>query len=143
MDKVKHTATVIEVHKNGVAVRIEQMPACATCDAAKSCGIHKGKQKTFQVAYKNADKHFKTGDRVDVFTTLNTAKKAVFTAFILPLILFVATLFVAKQTSGNNETIAIISGFVVLVCYYTLIYIMRAKMNKTFSLHIEQQNKSI
>ena len=77
MNKIKHDATVVDVKQNKVRIRIDQMSACNVCSAAESCGIHKGKQKEFEINDRKVAKSVKVGDSIVVFTPLKTAKQAI------------------------------------------------------------------
>ncbi|HAY70577.1 MAG TPA: hypothetical protein DCX89_01680, partial [Saprospirales bacterium] len=117
-------------------VEITDQVECSTCHVKGSCSAGSAREKTFPVEYRYDD--IEPGDLVSVHLSVKTAFKALFWAYIFPLILLLATIIVSSIVFSELLTglIAISS----LVIYYTIIYLAKNYFNKEFSLNIKRLN---
>jgi sigma-E factor negative regulatory protein RseC len=134
VNRIEHKGTVQSADNQRVVVRIEQTSACSGCHARGSCmSSADGKTKLIEVADNTG--RYAAGDEVTVVISSSKGFLAVFLAFILPLILVVASVLVFTSVSGSEITGAI-AGIASLLPYWLIIYLLRNKINRkiTFSL---------
>ncbi len=134
-NKIRHEGIVDRIDAGCVHVRILQTSACAACKVAGYCNAAESKEKMIDV-FQTDTSRFHVGDTVLVSTSGEVVSKAMLWAFGIPFILVVAVLvFVLWQT--GNEGIAAISGLLVLLPYYALLYLLRHRMRRQMAFTIE------
>ena len=63
--------------------------------------------------------------------------KAVFLGFGIPFLILTATLFISMKLTANEPFAALLS-LASLIPYYAILYIMRGKLRRKLTFHIEQ-----
>ena len=79
---------------------------------------------------------YAVGEDVLLTGSLEMGLKAVWWAYIAPLLLLVAVLLVAAEASGS-EPLAALSALAVLAVYYGLLYLNRGRLTRKFSFTIK------
>lgn len=134
-----HSGTVTD-NKNGIlSVDIIRHEACGHCEAVSTCRVLNGKHRCLEIECKNAS-DFKIGDTVTVEISERTGLKAVFIAYVLPLIVLVIALATAILC-GASEALAALIALCVTVIYYLIIYFFRNKIkeSKRFEFRVKGQ----
>ena len=98
------------------------------------------KEKIIEV-YDDSGK-FSIHEDVIVSTQSSMGHLAVIIAFIIPLILVVAAIFVGIKISGK-EGISGLIGLSILVPYYYMLYIFRDKLKKNFVFTLSKMDYDI
>ena len=79
------------------------------------------------------------GEFVEVIASESQGFRALFVAYLLPLIILLATLIILLQTTGN-ESLAAISALGILVPYYGILYLLKEKIKQTLNFSIRKLN---
>ena len=137
-DLIKHQGIVEEVKGQHVIVRIVQTSACSTCSAKGLCNASESKEKLIDVYL--VEDTYQVGEKVTVCGTTSMGMKAVFLAFGVPVLLLLLALFATMRITDGDALISALVALGVVVPYYILIYICRARLNKVFSFTIEKHN---
>lgn len=113
---------------------VSQQSACEGCHAKGVCG-EQGKERVIDVETPYAT-HFSVGERVVVaLLRRSMAFSSVVWAYVLPLVVLMATLLVLKARAVADGTAAIAAiGAVVL--YYVGLYLFRNKIDKKIEFTI-------
>lgn len=136
-DIIKHRGRVENVNGSHVVVRIIQTSACSACSAKGMCNASESKEKLIDVYEMNPS--YQIGEEVVLCGSTSMGMRAVLLAFGIPVFILLVALFVTMRiTDGDALFSAIVSSFAVIP-YYLVIYLMRNKLNKTFSFVIEKQ----
>ena len=122
-EKIKHSGVVCSVGDGCVDVRIIQASACSSCKVASRCNSAESKVK-------NA-----VGDTVTVGANLSVGIRASFYAYLLPLLLMVATLVAVVLITGS-EGAAAFSAVGVLIPYYILLWVLSTRMERSLCFKI-------
>jgi sigma-E factor negative regulatory protein RseC len=85
---------------------------------------------------------FSENERVIIEGRESIGYKAVFWAFVLPLIILIVMLVLTTNTWNFTETEAAISAMTALVPYYFMLYLLRNKMANSFKFNIKRTNFS-
>ncbi|MCI7465431.1 MAG: SoxR reducing system RseC family protein, partial [Bacteroidales bacterium] len=93
---------VTKVQTDRVFVLVEQKSACASCHARGACSSFDKKNKTIEVATKQAS-DYKKGDKVEVSISTRLGMKAVVIAFLVPFVLLVISLILCLKTFDFSE----------------------------------------
>ena len=129
---IKHIGVVVALDENRVRVRIEQASACSACQAKSMCMSADKKEKFIDCLPLLADQPIAVGDRVEVLVEQRMGWKAVVWAYILPLMVLVATLAVLDMRL-ENEALAGVIALCVTGVYFIILRLFRGRLQKHFS----------
>lgn len=132
---IAHRGTVESVNEKHVSVRITQLAACSACAAQKLCKSSDSKEKLIDIVSADAAS-FSVGEEVILTGKLSLGLQAVLLAYIVPLILLVAVLFVSIDAL-DSEPGAALTAIATLAVYYGFLYLMRDKLSRKFSFTIK------
>lgn len=135
--RVTHEGTVVKVDGNNVFVRIVQTSACASCSLSRHCNSAESKEKMV-VAQAGADS-FRVGESVWVSVSSSLGHKAVSLGFGIPLALLLAVVMAVCGLTGN-EPLAALCGVGVLIPYYILLYVFRARIGDVLRITVVRKN---
>ena len=136
-DIIKHRGVVEKIDGSHIVVRIVQTSACSACSAKGLCNASESKEKQIDVYEVNPA--YRIGEEVVLCGSTSMGMKAVFLAFGIPVLLLLAALFVTMRITDGDALLAAAVALLAVVPYYVVIYLMKDKMNKTFSFVIEKQ----
>jgi len=136
-DIIKHRGIVEKIDGSHVVVRIVQTSACSACSAKGLCNASESKEKQIDVYEVNPA--YRIGEEVVLCGSTSMGMKAVFLAFGIPVLLLLAALFVTMRITDGDALLAAAVALLAVVPYYVVLYLMKDKMNKTFSFVIEKQ----
>lgn len=115
---------VIERIDHGkIFVGVDVASSCAQCHSKEFCHPSETAHKIIEIPL-SRESSYKVGDRVLVSLGRATALKSVFWAYVLPLILMIAVLFLGAFLSGD-EKIAGLCALGALIPYYALLFFCR------------------
>ena len=127
VERVSHEGTVVKVDGNNVFVRIVQTSACASCSLSRHCNSAESKEKTV------------VGESVWVSVSSSLGHKAVSLGFGIPLALLLAVVMAVCGLTGN-EPLAALCGVGVLIPYYILLYVFRARIGDVLRITVVRKN---
>ena len=137
-----HPGTVKGVKPGVVTVEIEATSACASCAAHSRCGFAESKNKTLDIPVDAESgikaSEFKTGDSVTVHIDESRGMLAVWIAYVLPALAMLAVI-VALSAARMPEWLVALAALLALGIYIGILYIMKGKIGKRFTLYIEKK----
>ena len=136
LETIRHEGIVEHIEAGSCRVRILQASACSSCSARQLCRSSEAKEKIIEVRG-----HFpslQVGDAVTLSGSVRQGLWASVLAYIVPLILVVATLFISSRYYG--ERMGALAALLVLAMYYVVLYLLREKLGKHFSFEIVNSN---
>ncbi|MCU4176889.1 SoxR reducing system RseC family protein [Carboxylicivirga sp. N1Y90] len=136
IDYIEHEGIVAEVNPQQIKVRISNESACASCHAKGSCTTADLQDKLIDVYQSISD--INVGQKVMLLGKKSLAPKAVLLAYIYPILLILGTLISVFYTTGN-ELLAAGLSLLILVPYFTIIYLNKDKLKRTFTFTIKHQ----
>jgi sigma-E factor negative regulatory protein RseC len=137
MQKIEHRGIVDEVTDKGIKVKIISLSACASCHAKGACSVSDIQEKEVNVAPSG---NFKPGDQVMVIGSGSQGLQAAWWAYILPVALIMAALFITFSLT-NNESLAGIMSLLILIPFYHIIRRADKAMKKRFQFTIKSINE--
>lgn len=132
---IRHQGVVEEIDGSHLRVRIIQTSACASCSIKGHCSSADTKEKLIDVSDARAAS-FQPGDHVWVMGELSMGMMAVLLAFVLPFFVLLISLFVFMAV-WNDELWSAIGSLALLVPYYGILWLNRARMKKKFSFTVQ------
>ena len=136
-DIIKHRGIVEKIEGSHVVVRIVQTSACSACSAKGLCNASESKEKQIDVYESNPS--YRIGEEVVLCGSTSMGMRAVLLAFGIPVLLLLFALFATMRITDGDALLSAIVAMLAIIPYYFVIYLMKDKMNKTFSFVIEKQ----
>ncbi len=135
MDKISHIGIVEEIKGQAVQVRIQQASACDLCHAKSICSSADTKEKFIEL--KAPVGSVAVGDKVMVEGSASMGMKAVFLAYVLPLILLVLAMVICLAwIAPGNELLGALASLATLIPYALIIYALRHKLTREFRFEL-------
>lgn len=134
---ILHNGIIERIEYPFVFVRIVQQSACSGCHAKSLCTASESKVKTIQV--EDHSGNYRVNEEVNLCGELKTGLKAVWIAFIIPLLLMVLFLLIGNVFT-TNEIIGGLIGLLILLPYYGFIYSIRNKLKQKFIFTLSKIN---
>jgi len=136
MEEIIHKGIIRKGHDGELQVEITDQVECSACHVKGACAVGSSREKIFPVDSRFND--IEPGEQVYLHLSMKTAFKALFWAYIFPLILILVSIgavgfFVSELLTG-------LIAIAVLVIYYTVLYLSKNYFNKEFSLNIKKLN---
>ena len=137
-DCVEQKGIVIKKQENKVVVKIEQKSTCSSCHARGACTSLDKKDKEIEIKTKDTQ-NYNIGDEVIITISTKLGMKAVFIAFVLPLILIVVALFLSIKLFTLSQSLSALISLVVLSAYYFFLYKQNLFLSKQFNFTIKEK----
>lgn len=135
MERISHIGIVEDIKGQAVQVRIQQASACDLCHAKSICSSADTKEKIVEV--RAAEGSVSIGDKVMVEGAASMGMKAVFLAYVLPLILLILVMVLCLTLiAPGNEVLAALVSLGILLPYAFLLYLLKDKLSKKFRFEI-------
>ncbi len=135
---IGHTGTIKSIDDQHLVVKIISLAACSSCNARNACPASDKEEKFIDI-YQNQE-FFTVGEEVLVTGTSQQGKRALFFAYLFPLMLLTGNLFLFINITGE-EAIAALLSIAFLLPYYLLLYFFRNKLQNSFLLSIQKLPK--
>lgn len=137
-DCVEQKGIVIKKQENKVVVKIEQKSTCSSCHARGACTSLDKKDKEIEIKTKDVE-NYSIGDEVIITISTKLGMKAVFIAFVLPLILIVLALFLSIKIFSLSQSLSALISLLVLSAYYFFLYKQNLFLSKQFNFTIKEK----
>ena len=134
-ETISHEGIIAKITDDELEIKILAQSACAACHAKSACGMGEQAEKILTVP-RPKDKDFTLNQKVNVRMAIGQGNKAAVLAYLIPIVLLLAVLFVCLGL-GINEGLSALISIVALVPYYIILYLKRDKLKKQFSYIIE------
>ncbi|NMB05712.1 MAG: SoxR reducing system RseC family protein [Bacteroidales bacterium] len=135
---ITHKGIIEKINGKKITVRILQQSACSSCHAKGACTSADSKEKFVDIADHSGQ--FTLHEQVIIEAKESIGYKAVFWAFMLPLLILIAMLVLTTNIWHFSETEAALSSLLALAPYYLLLYLMRNYMAHTFQFSIKKNH---
>lgn len=135
MDEITHKGTITAIDAAVTQVRILQSTACAQCHAKGMCGVSEGQEKIIEVPT-DAAALYDVGDEVEVALKRTMGMKAVWIAYVVPLIVLMAAIGVTSLC-GCGELLSGLVAIAAVAVYYLVIFLCRKNLKNEFVFYIK------
>ena len=134
-ETISHEGIVTKITDDELEIKILSQSACAACHAKSACGMGEQAEKILTVP-RPKGQSFQLDQKVNVKMAIGQGNKAAILAYLIPIILLLAVLFVCLGF-GLGEGLSALISIVALIPYYIVLYLRRDKLKKTFEYTIE------
>jgi len=135
-NSITHSGVVVSVSGNCAVVRIEQLSACAGCRAASMCNASDKKEKFIDALLPEGVKAA-PGDVVKIKSKRENKHAAIVLAYILPLCIMVAVLFLSVLAIGLSEAAGALVSVMFLAAYFVILWLLRDKLKRRFVFYVQ------
>lgn len=135
-EEISHSGRIVEIDPQYTSVEIISESACSSCHAAALCGISEYTKKAIQVPTRGWD-DYKVGDEVEVLLQASMGHKAVWLAYVLPLLVLVAALLLSLE-AGASELLAGAVSVLAAALYYIILWLMRDRLRSEYVFTIRK-----
>lgn len=137
-NEITHQGVVESMTNSSLSVRIIQSSACAACSVRGHCSSADSKEKIIDVD--GTGLSCKVGDEVVVVGRTSMGLKAVCLAFVVPFLVLFISLIICLIVTGGNELLSGVLSLVLLIPYYTVLWLNKNKIKKNFSFTVKPIN---
>ncbi len=133
-NKISHDGIITKIADDNVEIKILSRSSCASCNIKGACNMSEMQEKIITIPAPK-DKNLSIGQEVKISMGLGQANRAVIFAYVIPLIILVAMIFILsalKIEEGPNALISIAS----LIPYYLILFLFRSKLKRKFEYEI-------
>ena len=134
-ETISHEGIVAKITDDELEIKILAQSACAACHAKSACGMGEQAEKILTVP-RPKGKEFALNQKVNVRMAIGQGNKAAILAYLIPIILLLAVLFVCLGL-GLSEGLSALLGIIALIPYYIILYLRRDKLKEKFEYHLE------
>ena len=134
-ESISHEGVITKITDDELEIKILAQSACAACHAKSACGRGEQAEKILTVP-RPKDRAFDINQKVNVRMAIGQGNKAAVLAYLIPIVLLLAVLFVCLGLSMNEGLAALIS-IVALIPYYIVLYMKRDQLKKRFEYTVE------
>lgn len=133
--RISHEGIVTKIEDDTIEVKILSKSACASCNIKSACNMSEMQEKIIRIPAPK-DKNLSIGKEVKISMGLGQANRAVVFAYVIPLIILVAMIFILSALKINEGISALIS-IGSLVPYYGILFLFRNKIKRKFEYEIQ------
>lgn len=134
-ETISHEGIVTKITDDELEIKILAQSACAACHAKSACGMGEQAEKILTVP-RPKGQDFALNQKVNVKMAIGQGNKAAVLAYLIPIILLLAVLFVCLGL-GLGEGLAALISIVALIPYYIVLYMKRNKLKRQFDYIVE------
>ena len=128
-DTISHEGVITKITNDELEIKILAQSACAACHAKSACGMGEQAEKILSVP-RPKGKDFTPGQRVNVRMSIGQGNKAAILAYLIPIILLLAVLFVCLGL-GLGEGLSALFGIVAMPVPPSLLFMLRLLKTST------------
>lgn len=139
IEYIDHPAVIKEIdYANGVVkLMLTDAEDCGGCPAARLCSLatKEGKNDTEYTITVDDASQFRPGEKVSLRGTEKMHRRAIMLATVIPCICLIIIMTATYLLTGNQATAAV-AGVTSMVFFFTLLYLLRNKLEHEFEFTI-------
>jgi sigma-E factor negative regulatory protein RseC len=133
--EIFHEGIIKSIEEEKIVVAIISQSACASCHANGVCSASDLKEKDIEITIWEGV--FSQGEKIAIIANESQGFRALFFAYILPLILLLSSLVILTNIQVSEGLAALIS-LCLLIPYYLGLYFFRDKLKETLNFTIRK-----
>lgn len=134
-NNITHDGVVIKVEGRDVHVQIVQHSACSGCHARGACTASDSAEKVIVADSQGLE--YEVGDIVTLIGSNSMAWSALAYAFIIPMVVAIAVLFVVTGYMSEAMACLVVLGW--LAIYYFILFLFRDRLKTKFVFLLEKK----
>ena len=133
--EITHRGRVVSVTPEVTTVQIVSESACAACHARGLCSLGDSKVKEVELPTRGWDS-YAVGDEVTLVLRASMGHKAVWLAYVLPLVLMAAALL-GTLAAGGSELLAGGVAIAAIALWYFVLWLLRGRLRNAYIFNIK------
>ena len=133
--EITHRGRIVSITPEYTTVEIVSESDCAACHAKGLCSLGDSKVKQVEVPTRGWDS-YTVGQEVSVVLRATMGHKAVWLAYVVPLLVMVAALL-GILSAGGSELAAGLGAIGAVAAYYAVIWLLRDRLRKEYVFNIK------
>ena len=133
--EIAHRGRIVSITPEVTTVEIVSEPACAACHAKGLCSLGDSKVKQVELPTRGWD-DYSVGQEVNLVLKASMGHKAVWLAYVVPLVVMVAALLGTLAADGG-ELLAGGLAIGALALYYLGLWLLRNRLKKDYIFNIK------
>ena len=132
---IAHRGRIVSITPEVTTVEIVSESACSACHAKGLCSLGDATVKQVELPTRGWD-NYQVGDEVQVVLRASMGHKAVWLAYVVPLLVMVAALL-GTLAAGGSELLAGGIAILAIALYYTTIWLLRSRLKNEYVFNIK------
>lgn len=132
---VEHLGVVERVDNQVVRVGFVSHAACSSCQVKGACSLSEVENKFVEV--RATDTNYEVGESVRILLEQKLGFKALWYAYVLPLLVLLTTLFISIGITGREGFSGLLS-IGILAPYYGILFLFRARLKDQFQFTLKK-----
>ena len=133
--EISHRGRIVSITPELTTVEIVSESACAACHAKGLCSLGDRTVKQVELPTRGWD-NYRGGQEGDLVLRASMGHKAVWLAYVLPLIVMVAALL-GTLSAGGTELLAGLTAIGAVALYYGVIWLLRGRLRNEYVFNIK------
>ncbi len=133
--EISHRGRIVAITPEVTTVEIVSESACAACHARGLCSLGDSTVKQVELPTRGWD-NYSVGQEVNVVLRASMGHKAVWLAYVIPLLIMVAALL-GTLAAGGSELLAGLLAIVAIALYYLVIWLLRGRLRNEYIFNIQ------
>lgn len=134
--EISHKGRVVSVGPEFTAVEIVSESACSSCHAKGFCTLGDSKIKIVELP-SSGWMQLKPGDEVELLLQASMGHKAVWLAYVVPLVVLVAVLL-GMNAAGMGELCSGLAAIAAIALYYLVLWLFRERLKSEYIFKIKK-----
>ena len=132
---IAHRGRIVSITPEVTTVEITSEAACSACHARGLCSLGEAAVKQVELPTRGWDQ-YQVGDEVQVILRASMGHKAVWLAYVVPLLVMVAALL-GTLAAGGPELLAGLVAIGAIALYYTTLWLLRSRLKNEYVFNIK------
>ena len=133
--EISHRGRIVSITPEVTTVQIVSESACSACHAKGLCSLGDSTVKEVELPTRGWD-NYQVGDEVSVGLQASMGHKAVWLAYVLPLVLMAAALLVTLS-AGGSELLAGGVAIAAVALWYAVLWLLRGRLRNEYIFNIK------
>lgn len=135
-EDISHKGRILSVKPDFTTVQIISSSACSSCHAAGFCALGESTEKVLEIP---TDPYgfYEAGEEVEVILKATAGLKAVWLAYVAPLVILMLTVLVMIKT-GFGELVSALSAVAAVALWYLVLWLLRKKLRNQYVFTINK-----
>lgn len=134
-DEISHKGRILRVTPSETVVEIISKSACTACHASSVCTVADIARKEITVPTDPSSTHME-GEEVDVVMRQSMGNKAVWIAYVIPLVILIAFVLFFLH-AGMGELLSGILAICGVLSYFFIIWLLRGRLSDEAAFYIK------
>ena len=135
VSEISHRGRIISVTPEVTTVQIVSESACAACHAKGMCSLGDASLKEIELPTRGWD-NYPVGDEVSVVLRASMGHKAVWLAYVIPLVVMVAALL-GTLAAGGSELLAGGLAIGAVALWFGVVWLLRDRLRNEYIFNIK------